>query len=270
MAALERVSAANGVAYWSSPRLAAAGFRHGFATRVGGTSPAPFDSLNLGIAQAPGEPDTEANVAENARRLMEAIGAPGSSMVRARQVHGCAVHECTRGDRFGTPSVDADALFSAEACAAPCVRTADCVPVLVACPRTGAACAIHAGWRGIVAGVVARAVDRMAAHAGVRREALVAAIGPSIGRDVYEVGPEVAAEFSAAAGSAFVLAAGDGRRKEHIDCHGAVRAQLVACGLPDGHVDGALLCTVSLPQDFFSYRRDGARSGRMAAVIVPR
>ena len=250
--------------------LASAGFLHGFSTRHGGVSAAPFDSMNLGIAQAPGATDSEGNVAENARRLMRAIGAPGSSLVRVRQVHGCAVIDCRAGDAGMLEGREADALLSAARDAAPCVRTADCVPVLVGCTRTGAAGAIHAGWRGIVAGVVARAVEGLVRLHGAEPGSLVAAIGPCIGREVYEVGPEVAAEFAAAVGPAFVLPPGGARAKEHIDCFGAVRSQLAACGIAASRIDGEELCTVRTAGEFFSYRRDGARSGRMAAVVVPR
>ena len=104
MASLERVEAPNGVVTYRSRLLAAAGVVHGFGTRIGGVSPAPFDSLNLGIAQAPGEPDTEERVAENGRRLLAAIGAPGATLVRIRQVHGNGV---VAGSRFlvGSPEV---------------------------------------------------------------------------------------------------------------------------------------------------------------------
>ena len=238
------------------------------ATTGGGVSAAPFDSMNLGIASAPGEPDTEANVDANAARLMQAIGAGDARMVRVRQVHGRAVHACAPGAGPGA-AAEADAVVSGCARQAACVRTADCVPVLVACPDTGAVAAIHAGWRGIVAGVVAEAIGEMERSHGCRASALVAAIGPCIGRDAYEVGPEVAGEFAAAVGARFVLPAGEGRAREHVDCFGAVRSQLVACGLPGQSIDGTELCTVRTP-DFFSHRRDGARSGRMGAVILPR
>lgn len=270
MSRLERIQSANGVVTYRSAVLGREGFRHGFSTRAGGVSAAPFDSMNLGIAQAPGEPDSEANVAANAARLMAAIGAPDASMVRVRQVHGCAVHRCDGTEAFGVPAVDADAVVSADARAAPCVRTADCVPVLLACPVTGAVAAVHAGWRGIVAGVVGRAVDELERRYGAPRTSLLAAIGPSIGRDAYEVGPDVAGAFAAAVGAEHVLAAGGPRVREHLDCHGAVLAQLQACGIPAPRIDGERLCTAGPGREFFSYRRDGARSGRMAAVIVPR
>ncbi len=269
MRPLERIEPKPGLVVYRSALLASHGFAHAFSTRHGGVSAAPFDSMNLGIANAPGEPDTDANVAANAARLMEAIGAGDARMVRVRQVHGCAVHACVPGAGPATAAAEADAVVSGNASQAACVRTADCVPVLVACPDTGAVAAIHAGWRGIVAGVVAKAVGELALRHGCRASALLAAIGPCIGRDVYEVGPEVAGEFAASVGACFVLPAHEGRPREHIDCFGAVRSQLLACGLAQDAIDGAELCTVRTP-DFFSHRRDGARSGRMGAVIVPR
>lgn len=271
MPELERVEHPCGVVTYRSALLAAHGFRHAFATRLGGTSAVPFDSMNLGIAQAPGEPDDDANVAANAARLMRAIGAPEEAMVRVRQVHGAGVHACGGCERFGAPVAEADAIVSRHARCAPCVRTADCVPVLVACTGTGAVAAVHAGWRGIVAGVVGRAVAALVRETGsVDASGFAAAIGPCAGRDRYEVGPEVAAEFASAVGPGFVLAPGPGRRKEHIDCFGAVRAQLEAAGLSPARIDGEERCTIAGAGDFFSYRRDGARGGRLGSVIVPR
>lgn len=270
MPALERVCTGHGVVFYRSRLLHDEGFAHGFSTRHGGVSPAPFDSMNLGIAQAPGESDTELNLRENARRLLEAIGAPHARMVRVKQVHGAQVHACTGAEAEGATGIEADGLVAHLPETAACVRTADCVPILVACTQSGAVAAIHAGWRGIVSGVVARTVESLCAAAGTRPGRLVAAIGPCIGAAVYEVGPETAAQFEAAGLREFVLLPGDGRTKEHLDCFGAVNEQLLRTGIPRDSVDGAELCTVATAGEFFSYRRDGARSGRMAAAIAPR
>ena len=268
MASLERIEPNDGVVVYRSALLASHGVRHAFSTRHGGVSPEPFGTMNLGIASAPGESDSEANVAANAGRLMDAIGAGTSRMVRVRQVHGSAVHACAPAAQH-LPAPEADAVVSDLPSHAACVRTADCVPVLVACTATGAVAAIHAGWRGIVAGVVPRAVAALRERYGADPGAMAAAIGPCIGREVYEVGPEVASELARAVGGEHVLPAGPSRPREHIDCFGAVRAQLLACGVPARSIDGTELCTFRSP-DFFSFRRDGARSGRMGAVIVPR
>jgi YfiH family protein len=258
----------SGVAVYRSALLDRAGFAHGFSTRHGGVSAPPFDTLNLGIAQAPGEPDSEANVARNVERLMAAIGAPECAMVRARQVHGVAVHWAERGAAGGAPVHEADVVASAWRGAAPCVRTADCVPLLLACTATGMVAAVHAGWRGVVAGAVRAAVAALTAR-GARAEDLAAAIGPSISAAEYEVGEEVARAFEVAGLEAHVLRRASWPRP-HVDCAGAVRAQLRAVGVPGNRIEGGGLCTARMPREFFSYRRDGARSGRMAAVIVPR
>lgn len=265
---LERIEPKDGIVVYRSALLASHGFAHAFSTRHGGVSPDPFGTMNLGNSGAPGEADTEANIDANAGRLMEAIGAAASRMVRVRQVHGREVHACTPAGHAAAATA-ADAVVSNLPSQAACVRTADCVPVLVACTATGAVAAIHAGWRGIVAGVVPHAVAALRQRYGADPTAMVAAIGPCIGREVYEVGPEVAAEFARAVGDEHVLPPGPSRPREHIDCFGAVRAQLVASGIPARALEGAELCTFRSP-DFFSFRRDGARSGRMGAVIVPR
>ena len=233
-------------------------------TRAGGVSAPPYDSFNLGDHVG----DDPAAVAANRARLASAVGLPADHVVWMNQVHSAHVEFV---DSPRDQSLDAtDALVTRTPRLALAVVTADCVPVLIACTETGVVCAVHAGWRGIVAGVVPHAIGAMRAAHGVRPGGMVAAIGPCIGRDVYEVGPDVAAEFAKVVGDAFVLPAGGGRAKEHIDCFGAVRSQLVACGIPAESVDGEELCTVATPREFFSYRRDGARSGRMASVVVPR
>jgi copper oxidase (laccase) domain-containing protein len=87
---------------------------HGFGTRIGGTSPAPFDTMNLGIAQAPGEPDTEERIAENGRRLLAAVGATGAVLVRIRQVHGRDVVAAGAVAPGGAPTCEGDALVVRE------------------------------------------------------------------------------------------------------------------------------------------------------------
>jgi YfiH family protein len=136
------------------------------------------------------------------------------------------------------------------------VRVADCVPVLVASTETGAVAAIHAGWRGVVAGVVPAGVELLG------RGALLAAIGPCIGACCFEVGADVADRIG------FVTRrAGD---KAYVDLRAAVRAQLRALGLTDDAIDDVPGCTKHEPDRFHSFRRDGANSGRMLAAIATR
>lgn len=241
-----------------APSLTARGFAHGFTTRVGGVSDGPFASLNLGGAVG----DDPARVRENHRRLARSVGY--ERLHQTHQVHGGAVHvpapDVAPADTF---RVEADALVATAPGMAVAIRVADCVPVLLADPATGRVAAAHAGWRGVVKGVVGAALDALETpHPG----AVIAAIGPSIGPCCFEVGDEVAAEIAASTAPDVVLPrAGE---KPRVDLWRAVERQLRARGVGDVTTLGR--CTVCEPGAFFSFRRDGARSGRMVGVIVAR
>jgi YfiH family protein len=241
-------------------RLTAAGFAHGFSTRIGGASEGPYASLNLGRSVG----DDPTAVAENHRRLAAAVGYTTERLFDASQVHGSAV-VTLRGDdqtdEVGTRR--ADALVASEKGAAVGVRTADCVPVLVAEPATGRVAAIHAGWRGVVAGVVREALDALTPR---DRGQLVAAIGPSIGPCCFEVDGDVATVLAEAGGDGIVLRR-DGD-KPHVDLWRAIEHQLRRAGVTT--IDTLGRCTMCEGEYFFSFRRDGAQSGRMLSVIVAR
>src|SRR5436190_19291938 len=171
--------------------LIAPPFLHGFSTRAGGVSAAPFDTLNLGARWG----DLPANVAENRRRLRRAFGVAGPLCV-ARQVHGAAVVRVRAGDDpAAIASVEADALVTGDAGVAVGIFVADCIPALIVDPRTGAVAAAHAGWRGTVAGVLPAAVRALAAEFDARPDDLRVALGPAIGACCFEVGAEVVRAF---------------------------------------------------------------------------
>lgn len=239
------------------------GFRHGFSLRHGGASTGPYASLNLGDKVG----DDPRAVAENHARFAADVGYAGESLYLVSQVHGDLVEEV---DPAVTPSDfrlrEADALVSRHAGHAIGVRVADCVPVLVADPETGAVAAIHAGWRGVVACVIEQALSVLSPRAG--RAGLVAAIFPCIGVEAFEVGDDVAAQVAHAAGDDRVVHVRAPR--PHVDLALAVRCQLVALGLADARVETVLGCTFSEPARFFSHRRDQGLTGRHLAVIVPR
>ena len=251
----------------ASALLVREGFVHGFATRIGGVSPAPFDTLDFGVQDEP------ANVVENVRRLGAAVGFDPAMLYQASQVHGARVL-VAGGDPHAMRTEEADALVafaSAERALTVGVRVADCTPVLVADRETGAVAAIHAGWRGVVAHIVGAGVNAMRApHASVASR-LVAAIGPSIGACCFEVGHDVAASIADACGDASVVVRGGHEsQKPHVDMRRAVRAQLRALGLDDARIEDVPGCTKCDAARFFSYRRDGVRSGRHIAVIAAR
>lgn len=228
-------------------------FPHGFTTRVGGASPAPFDSLNLGDLVG----DDPAAVAENWRRLAAAAAV---SFARVRQVHGDRV---LLADRSHGPGEEADAVVTRSPGVAACVAVADCVPLLVADSRGGSVAAVHAGWRGTLARVAARAVDALV-DLGARREDLVAAVGPSIGPCCYEVAPDLLERFRDAFGADVATAAG------HLDLWRANARALEDAGVAEGRVDLLGRCTACEPRLFFSHRRDRGRTGRQVGYVAPR
>jgi len=249
-----RAGAAAGLQILSSALLDR--FPHGFSARSGGISPAPWDSLNLGGAVG----DEPARVAENWRRLEATTGL---GFARVRQVHGAHV---VAADAPCAPGAEADAVVSQTPGVAACVSVADCVPVLIADPASGAVAAVHAGWRGTIARAAAAAVEALVARCGARPGELLAAIGPSIGPCCYEVSDDLAARFEEAFGEGVV----DRRRAApRLDLWEANARALAAAGLPGPRIDRLGRCTSCERHLFFSHRRDGGSTGRQVAWIAP-
>lgn len=241
-------------------------FRHGFTTRSGGVSGAPFESLNLGMKWG----DTRDNVLENRRRVLRAAGA--STLYIASQVHGAAVVRVGAAD---DPAVmakrEADALCSDVAGIALAVFVADCVPVLFADPRTGAFAAAHAGWRGTVAGVVEATVGALERDYGSRPFELRVALGPAIGVCCFEVGSEVVAAFEAKLSRArergVIVDGPDG--KGRVNLRRALALILEALGVPTSAVAVSGACTkCDADGRFYSYRRSGSRTGQHFGFIA--
>jgi YfiH family protein len=237
------------------------GARAAFATRRGGVSEAPFDSLNLGVLTD----DPPAAVAENRRRLAVALGFQPERIAHGLQVHGAELATHTHPDppfrgSFGTPGVtkepgksagreipEVDGHLISEPGLAALVFTADCLPVALSGP--GGAAMLHCGWRGLAAGIAAAGVEAVSATD--------AAIGPGIGPCCYEVGDEVLAAFSA-------LGEGiaDGRM---LDLPEVARRLLLAAGVE--RIQSAGLCTSCEDGLFFSHRRDAGRTGRQGGLV---
>ena len=187
-------------------------------------------------------------------------GAPeDGNLATLCQIHSCRVLVADgRTGRIG----EGDALIARMPGTRVGVRTADCLPVLLADERLHAVAAIHAGWRGTVQGIAGRTVEALVRTFGSRPEDLHAAIGPGIGFCCFEVGPEVAAEFRA-----LFPERDDLGRRTRVDLAEANRRQLAAAGLPPSRIYCGAPCTVCAPEDFHSWRRDGERAGRMVAVV---
>ena len=225
-----------------------------FTDRYGGASAVPFDELNLALE---GEDDPAAR-AENHRRVLESFG-PGDELVDLRQVHGALVDVAEDpmdpGAPDGRPS--ADAVVTATTGLTLMVRVADCVPVLLADPDAGVIGAVHAGRRGLVAGVAGAAVGRMRDLGG---QHLSAWVGPRICGACYEVPEAMRAEVGAQVPEAVSTTSWG---TPALDIGAGVRAQLEALGVAVVDVG---TCTRE-SQDLYSYRRDGALAGRFAGLI---
>ncbi|MBI1189297.1 MAG: peptidoglycan editing factor PgeF [Tepidisphaera sp.] len=246
---------------------------HAFSTRVGGVSAGPFASLNFGnpMELPPGVArDPVENINVNFRRVLEVIGVPERRVQQVYQVHGCAVRVYRAGDapREWTPQGEfdhkADAMVTDDPGRVLAVRVADCVPVLLASGDGRVVGAVHAGWRGVVLGVLPAAVEAMLSL-GARD--IRAAIGPCIGPTRFEVGPEVVAEFAPRWPGAVREHPEGVPGKAMIDLALALRDQLAEVEVSS--VDAIQRCTASEPEWFFSHRRDRGITGRMVGVIGP-
>ncbi len=241
------------------------GIRHGFFTRAGGVSTGPYASLNCGAGSA----DDPAAVRENRFRVARHLGSPGRDVATLYQVHGAtALLIDSLVPREALPK--ADAVVTKTRGLAIGVLTADCAPVLLADPAARIVAAVHAGWRGAVAGVIEAAILAMEAL-GAERRRVYAAIGPSIGQGAYEVGPEFEAELrarDATNGRFFRRASVNARPSFDLPAYVAHRLESAGAGM----VDRATPCTYENESDFFSFRRahhrDEADYGRQISAIL--
>lgn len=221
---------------------------HAFTTRAGGVSEGPYATLNL----SPAVGDEPARVAENRRRVRAAFGDPPEFALD--QVHGNRV-VVAEGPGIG----EGDGAVTRVPGLLLRVSVADCYPVLLEDPESGAVGAVHAGWRGVAAGIVENAVRTLQEAFGSDPRRLRVAIGPGICGKCYQVGPEVA---EAVGGFAFPDPLEPGRFR--LDLAAAIEARLESLGVTQ--VWNVRRCTFE-SEDLFSYRRQGKRSGRMWGVI---
>jgi YfiH family protein len=248
-----------------SHALERAGFANGFSTRLGGVSPFPENDLNL----AGFDEDSGENIAENRRRFLSAFDAD-FRLATVWQVHGDAI-KLVADERDIRMSDDKfDALISSLPGVLVGVKTADCVPVLIGDPVTGGFAAVHAGWRGTVQSIAAKAVRRMSDIFRTDPADLVCAIGPAASGRCYEIGDDVIAAFSKNfPGSEKYF---EPTRTGHalVDLHRANRDQLIECGVPGSAIFTAPFCTMERTDIFFSYRVEKklyGRTGRLLSVI---
>jgi YfiH family protein len=201
------------------------------------------------------------------------VGASPDRLMRVKQVHGNTVRVLRRGqlpEGAAALRPDGDAIVSNQPGLVLAVMVADCVPILMVDRATGAAAAVHAGWRGTCARVAPTAADVMRREFATHPDDLIAAIGPSVGPDDYEVGETLIASFREAGHDAreidrwFIRST----TKPHLDLWKANRDQLIAAGVKADRIFTCGLSTVAHPEVFDSYRVAGDKAGRMAALVV--
>jgi YfiH family protein len=237
------------------------GVSHRFFGRVGGTSPSPWRGLNTSFTVG----DAPARVEENLARVRFQVGVGRRALFAPKQVHGRRVVEVRAGD---TPEAvadeEADAIVTAAPDLAVAVRTADCAPILLASADGAVVAAAHAGWRGAVGGVLEATVEAMVGL-GADPANLVAAVGPCIGQDAFEVGPEVIEQAASAASLDGLVRAGREDR-QHLDLRGLVVRVLEKAGV--ARVDTVGGCTATDLETYFSHRAEDGRTGRQMAAIA--
>ena len=238
---------------------------HGFTTRFGGVSTGIFDSLNIAIKDG----ETEDNVRENLIRLGNAVGFSLADLVCTRQTHSDIVRVVTHADHRGPFHRDypeCDALVTNDPGVALLIYTADCTPLLLHDPVTGAVGAAHAGWRGTAGQIGAKTVAAMVEHFGCKPEDIRAAIGPNIAQCCFETDRDVPEAMRSAFGAeaeAFIRPAG---KKYYPDLKGINALSLRKAGLR--HIEISDACTVCSCHRFWSHRATRGQRGSQGAVIV--
>lgn len=259
----------------ASNRLAECdGIAHGFFTRQGGVSEGIYASLNCG----PGSDDNLNHVNENRRRVMEALDASDASLCTLHQIHSDQVI-CARAPWHDSARPKADAMVSNKPDKALGILTADCGPVLFADPKSRVIGAAHAGWRGAFGGVLENTIAAMEGL-GAQREHIIAAIGPCIAQDSYEVGAEFYDHFTSAYAlyGTFFKASSHSKKilkqvqddRYYFDLSGFIEHRLAQSGLQ--HIEPLAMDTYEDETRFFSYRRTTHKGeadyGRQISVIM--
>ncbi len=267
-----RENCKDGVLYFTFPTLEAVpGIVHAFSSRIGGVSEGVLSSMNLGFSRN----DDPENVRENFRRIAAAVGFSPDRAVLSDQTHTVNVRsvtsaDCGKGLTRKKDYQDVDGLLTDEPGVVLTTFYADCVPLYFVDPVHRAVGLSHSGWRGTVNDIAGVTVDRMRTLYGTRPEDLIAAIGPSICRDCYEVGEDVIEAFRAHYPEEIwpLLFVKNEHGKFQLDLWEACRQNLLAAGLKPQKIAVTDLCTCCNPDVLFSHRASKGQRGSLAAFLA--
>ena len=238
---------------------------HAFTTRFGGVSSGDCKGLNLGANRG----DSPENVAENYARLAEAVGFDPQKLVLAHQAHGDVVRVVTWQDCAGIDHrlyPECDGLITNTPGVTLVVFTADCTPMLLHDPVTGAVGAVHAGWRGTACDIAGKAVRKMEAEFGCRPENIRAAIGPNIGACCFQTDSDVPAAMVETFGSAAEPHITASENKFYVNLKAMNALALRRAGV--AHIEISTECTMCNPEKYWSHRYTGGRRGSQGALIL--
>lgn len=240
---------------------------HAVFTRQGGLSPDPWASLNMGGTVG----DERPRVRENRFRAFRALGRDPHSMFDVWQVHSADVVVANAPHSIVPHELKADAIITDNPAVTLFMRFADCTPILLFDPARHAVGIVHAGWLGTVRKAASAVVEAMRAAYGSNPADILAAIGPAIGPDHYEVGTDVIEKAAHAFGAeAETLFHWNGGPRPHFDLWAANRLALRQAGLADRQIETAGICTACNPQDWYSHRQQKGKTGRFGALIALR
>lgn len=235
---------------------------HGVISRQGGVSPAPWQSLNFGGTVG----DEPNRVRQNHDIAFNQLGFQREDIYDVWQVHGADAIVAEKPRSPGEQHIKADIIFTTSPEVVLFMRFADCVPILLYDPRQRVVGIAHAGWQGTVKKAAAKAIQAMVDRFQSRPSDLFAAIGPSIGPDHYEIGPDVAKSIR----NAFPEDHEDilhmnNATSTHLDLWEANRRLLITSGV--SQIEQSQICTACNPQDWYSHRRDKGKTGRFGVFI---
>jgi hypothetical protein len=259
-----RVNVIEGVPFLTFPKLENAGVTHGFSTRLGGVSEGMFESMNLSYHRG----DDEEAVDENYRRMGKAIGFTMDQRVFSNQIHGTDI-KIVSGKDCGQIMTGMDGLMTNEPDICLITSYADCVPLFFYDPVKNVIATSHSGWKGTVGRIGRKTVEMMQKVYGSNKEDIIAAIGPSICQNCYEISEDVAEQFQQEFPdewyAQFMIKKGNG--KYQLDLWKVNELILLDAGILKEHLDVTDICTCCNPKLLFSHRASKGKRGNLAGFI---
>jgi YfiH family protein len=249
---------ANGTVSFQFKSFQVPGIFHGVFSRIGGVSPAPWNSLNLGGTVG----DSPTNVRENLSRILSVSGFSQDQLVQVKQIHSSKV---VKANQAADAFEEGDAITTERPGLLLLMRFADCVPVLFFDPEHSAIAIAHAGWKGTLNGVVSEVVRTMERNFGTSPDKLKAGIGPSIGPDHYQIGSDVVVKAKQSFPQQYEKIIIQESDQVKLDLWKANQIQLEKVGVKD--IEIANICTGCDLQHWYSHRAEKGKTGRFGAVI---